>query len=1168
MSSLFHREQPLPPTGTCELTGTVRLITWSSWDRGDQAPGETGMVIAKLCDPPDGSAPGATVKGPCAEDGIQPGMAYRFVGRWVEHERFGRQFQFSTFVPSVPASRRGIIAYLTKLCPNVGERKADMLYDAFQARAVEVVRTAPEQVAAAHILTLDQAREAAAALAKNAALEATKLDLFGLFDRRGFPGKVIEACIGKWGAKAHQIIRRNPFGLLTAKPKLPGAGFKRCDKLYCDLGRRQDALKRQMLSAWHMLREDGNGHTWISHPCVRESIRKAIREGKADAERAIHLGVRAHWLATLTAADGQVWVAEYRSAKNERTIADQVRVLRGASALWASASTEIVGGEGGLSAHQLATLGEALREPVALLTGTPGTGKAQPLDAKVLTPTGWKLMGDIVPGDEVIAPSGGRSRVVSIHPQGEIDIYRVTFSDGSSTECSLDHLWLTQTRHSRKNAQRKKRPLFRAAHVRTTEEIMQTLRAEDGHRNHFIPMVEPIEFSESYLPLDPYLVGLLLGDGCFRSGSITFSKPDEELADSIRNVIPSDCVLKLAKGSGKDYRIVGRKAGYTNEVLNCVRLLGLYGKKSTEKFVPDIYKFSSVATRTAILQGLLDTDASVCHGYDLEYSSSSKRLAEDVQFLAESLGGKARITSRIPVYTHAGEQRDGQKSYRIHISLPASITPFRLTRKQNAYSPRSKYPPTRVVDSIEFIGRKQAQCICVDHPDRLYVTDHCIVTHNTYTAAQVVKWLACRVGLQQIAVCAPTGKAAVRISAAMKAYALDVTATTVHRLLDIGRNGHDGDGWGFTRNARCPLEQKVVIVDESSMLDTDLAAALFDACAPGTHVLLIGDPYQLPPVGHGAPLRDLIAAGVPNGRLTEIRRNAGLIVHACARIKDGQDFETSNKFDPAAGLNLKHVEANTPEEAAEFLQAVLGRFQQSKLFGDPIEGVQVLVALNGKSKVSRTFLNRILQTQLNPSGATAPHNPFRVGDKIICTKNNGYPAVEYELGAGGGDNVDAYRQLVGASAEVYVANGDQGRVLAVGPRVLVARFTVPDRTVKIHLGKVKDAEGDADAAGGDGADGDDQKQEQRTGTGCDFALAYAITCHKSQGSEWPCVIVMVDDSPGARRLCSREHVYTAISRARQLCITIGKRATMLQQCRKVSLDKRKTFLQQLITGGM
>lgn len=805
--SAFPREQPLPPSGTCDLIGTVRIITWSSWSEPDQAPDEPGMVIAKLCDPPDGSAPGATVKGPCPEDGLEPGVAYRFVGRWAEHPRFGRQFQFSTFVQAVPASRRGVIAYLTKLCPNVGERKADMLWDNFQARAVEIVRTAPERVAAAHILSLDQAREAAAALSAHAALEATKLDLFGLFDRRGFPNKIIEACIAKWGAAAHQRLRRNPYCLLTAKPKLPGAGFVRCDKLYLDLGKPSAALKRQMLAAWHMLRVDGNGHTWLSFPCVREAIVKAIREGAADPHRAVQLGIRSHWLATHTDAGGQTWIAEHRNASNEHTLADQVAVLRRAAPLWASATTDIVGatadGQGGLSPHQLATLGTALREPVALLTGTPGTGK-------------------------------------------------------------------------------------------------------------------------------------------------------------------------------------------------------------------------------------------------------------------------------------------------------------------------------------------------------------------TYAAAQIVKWLACRLGLDQIAVCAPTGKAAVRISAAMKAYALDLTATTVHRLLEIGRNGHDGDGWGFSRNVKFPLLQKVVIVDEASMLDTDLAAALLAACAPGTHVLLIGDPYQLPPVGHGAPLRDLIAAGVPNGQLSEIRRNAGLIVHACARIKDGQPFETSDRFDPEAGLNLKHIEADTAEEAAEFLQAVLARFQQSRLFGDPIEGVQILTALNGKSKVSRTFLNRILQQQLNPGGQTAPQNPFRIGDKIICIKNNGYPAVEYQLGSGGGDQVEAYRQLGG---EVYVANGDQGRVLAVGPQVAVARFTVPDRTIKIHLGKAQDA---GDAAADPDDDSGHSEASQRTGTGCDFALAYAITCHKSQGSEWPCVIVMVDDSPGARRLCSREHVYTAISRARQLCITIGKRATLLQQCRKVSLDRRKTFLRELL----
>ena len=397
-------------------------------------------------------------------------------------------------------------------------------------------------------------------------------------------------------------------------------------------------------------------------------------------------------------------------------------------------------------------------------------------------------------------------------------------------------------------------------------------------------------------------------------------------------------------------------------------------------------------------------------------------------------------------------------------------------------------------------------------------------TGKTYTVGSVVRSLARRAGEQHIAICAPTGKAAVRLGESLRRVGVGIRPRTIHSLLEISRNGHDGDGWGFQRNASNPLDQRVVIVDEASMLDADLAASLLSACGPGTHVLLVGDPYQLPPVGHGAPLRDLIAAGAPRGHLSEIQRNAGLIVRACASIKDGKHFETCDRFDPAAGLNLKHIEAAEPAEQLLELEKVHAAFSRSGRFVG--FDCQVIVPTNKSGDLGRHEVNRHLQALLNPGGVSAPPNPFRVSDKIICLKNGWHPQ---EL----------------TNLEAYVANGEIGQVVAVHPRVTHARFSSPHRVIRIPMGKPKE---------------DDQDGEG--GAGCDFDLGYAITCHKSQGSEWPCVIILADPSPGARRVCSREWIYTAISRASQLCITIGREGVLQQMTARVSLEKRKTFLVQ------
>src|SRR5262245_18598677 len=176
-------------------------------------------------------------------------------------------------------------------------------------------------------------------------------------------------------------------------------------------------------------------------------------------------------------------------------------------------------------------------------------------------------------------------------------------------------------------------------------------------------------------------------------------------------------------------------------------------------------------------------------------------------------------------------------------------------------------------------------------------------TGKTYSIASLIRVLVDQYGQESIAMAAPTGKAATRGTAAIPRHGIDLTASTIHRLLKV--SNANGDGFRFKHDEDNPLAYRFVVVDEASMLDTDLAASLFSACIPGTHVLLVGDPYQLPPVGHGVPLRDLLRAGLPQGELTEIQRNAGMIVHACASIKAGRRFEVCTKYEPDQGRNLR-----------------------------------------------------------------------------------------------------------------------------------------------------------------------------------------------------------------------------------------------------------------------
>ncbi len=288
-----------------ELVGTLNTVRFYDKD--------SGAFIGQLCD-------GSNIKGDIEEGELERGMAYRFLGEWGNHHRFGLQFNFRSFVAHIPATRQGVERYLCIYARHVGVITAEKLYQLYGDNAVEVLRTDPARVAGDAVMNEQQAEEASRDLAAEAGMEATKLELYGLFDGRGFPRRLIKDVIQKWGVKSVGRIKRNPFSLMLNN--LSGCGFKRCDKLYLDLGHKPGALKRQMLCAWNAIREDSQGSTWFDRKSVVRAIRGAVGYSVARPDDAIKLGVRAEWLAEM-ASQGD-WIAEAGNAKAERDLASKI----------------------------------------------------------------------------------------------------------------------------------------------------------------------------------------------------------------------------------------------------------------------------------------------------------------------------------------------------------------------------------------------------------------------------------------------------------------------------------------------------------------------------------------------------------------------------------------------------------------------------------------------------------------------------------------------------------------------------------------------------------------------------------------------------------------------------------------------------------------------------
>lgn len=360
-----------------------------------------------------------------------------------------------------------------------------------------------------------------------------------------------------------------------------------------------------------------------------------------------------------------------------------------------------------------------------LLDHVVGAGKAQSLDSRLLTPTGWVRMGDIKVGDRVIAQTGEPTIVTGVFPQGEKEIFRVVMSDGSSTECCDEHLWLTQTYRERGYAQRGAR-LGKdwgcgVPKARALSEIRATLAAPHlGAKNHSIPIVGSVQFDPQTVPLDPWLIGFLIGDGCFVGKSVTFSTADVEILDRVRTALPDGCTVEHSDRC--NFRING---GRPHLIRDALRAFGLIGKKSAEKHVPVEYLFNDARVRLEVLRGLMDSDGTVnASGTHVSFTTASPDLADCVEFLARSLGGITRRTMKAT---------SGLPAHKVTLTMPAAVNPFWLSRKAERVRPKGSYAPARYITAVEPVGRKPAQCIRIAHPSHLYVTDDFIVTHNTYT---------------------------------------------------------------------------------------------------------------------------------------------------------------------------------------------------------------------------------------------------------------------------------------------------------------------------------------------------------------------------------------------------------------------------------------------------
>jgi RecA/RadA recombinase len=358
-----------------------------------------------------------------------------------------------------------------------------------------------------------------------------------------------------------------------------------------------------------------------------------------------------------------------------------------------------------------------------MLSGAAKSGKEQPYSSLVYTPSGQKTMGELQLNDIICTPYGKTSKIIGIYEQGVKDVFKITFNDGSEAECGLDHLW--KVCENNKSGKRKWITLS------LKDILYQGIKSSDRNKWR-IPITQEVDFNKKELTIDPYILGCLIGDGGLTNKTPIITTSDEEILNKFYDYCLQNN-LELKHISRYDYRIKSNNKHLPNNLTIKLKDLGLMGKDSHSKFIPEIYKINCIEYRYKILQGLMDTDG-CCYEYGAEYTTVSYQLALDIKFLLESLGFLCKIKKR---QTKCNDK--SFDSYRLSISGNDLSKIFSLNRKKSIFKKRKKRELTRTIKRIEKVRQENSRCIMLDSDDHLYLTNNFVVTHNTTLAMQIAK---------------------------------------------------------------------------------------------------------------------------------------------------------------------------------------------------------------------------------------------------------------------------------------------------------------------------------------------------------------------------------------------------------------------------------------------
>lgn len=927
---------------------------------------------------------GATIKGRMMTPQI--GLVYQLEGHWLDHPRFGRQFDFANYTATLPVSPLAVRSYLAENAPNIGPVLSGRLVAIYGEDALKVLKETPER--ASHEITglsLDRALEAAAVLRAHEKDEALHMSLRDIFLNIPLSKRIMGHILDAWKHEAPAVIRDNPFRLCL---EIEGIGWPTADLVATRLGFPPEHPTRIRTGLVHCLglAAFSEGHTYMPIGLLTSKAKDLLSVSTALLEDTIDFMVKDGELV----ADTKYIYTPPLYAAETNTAANLAALARNKSPVPIEPLAVIL--PDWLTAGQKAAILRTLDGGVSVITGPPGC----------------------LAGDSVIEVSRCRKSFRTSIRQ-LVYMFNGGRASGKTWDLNVPTYVRARDRDGYIRLSKLETALVSGKQLtyEVTTESGRKVRATAKH-----PFLTPT----GWKPLHD----LTTSDSVYVDAGI--QKPGKQKKLQYKEIHLPQHPFHKRRGMVLEHRIVAE-----------AELSGF----SIGQFI--------LAVRAGRHENLKFLDPKIWSVHHEDHDTSNNDPLN------------------LSILRH-GEHNEKHGIEHAWKNVTAQTV------------------PSKIVSICEHKEEETFDLSLTDEPHNFLANG--IVVHNTGKTTVVKEVLAALPITKRVALCAPTGRAARRL--------MDQTgrrASTIHMLLGPTPN-MDGSGFRFEYTSTNPLPYDVVIVDETSMVDIQLASSLLEAIPSTAHLILVGDVNQLPSVGPGSFMKDVIESGVASvSSLTEIKRQgAGLIVRNCSLMLDGYDLDLVAQPDEAR--DLLFVDCEKAESIKDTIVELVAN-QQALLalsgLSFELSDVQVIAPMREKTDLSCKTLNAEMQDVLIGDELEPGGYQFKVNDKVVQLRN------------------DYGRQLV---------NGDIGYVAEVD-------------TVKKQYTVFFDAyEGDA-------------AQKVIPAFDNELALAWAVTVHKYQGSESPVVIIPIHRA-FSPLLMQLPLLYTAISRASKLCVLVGHREEILR----------------------